>query len=104
MNKYGNKKTIYNGKIYDSKKEANRAFELDMLKKAKLVEDFEAQFPLSIIINGVKVCKYVADFKVKYSDRVEYEDVKSDYTKRLPLYRIKKKLVLAVLGIDIKEV
>lgn len=104
--KYGNKKTEYNGRVYDSKKEAEYAEELDLCRKVRAKQDkvvhVEAQVPYQITVNGQKICKYILDFKVTYADgRVEYVDVKGVKTS---VYRLKKKLMKACHDIDIKEV
>lgn len=104
--KYGNVKTEYNGNSYMSKREANYAQQLDLLKKAKNPADqvvsYEIQVPYPIEINGKKICKYLADFRVLYADgRTEVVDVKGFKT---DIYKLKKKLVEATYGIEIKEV
>ena len=104
--KYGNLKTEYNGTIFMSKKEANYAMQLDFQKKAKNKADkvisYTMQVPFQVIMNGKKICKYLADFKVLYADgREEIIDVKGVRTQ---MYRLKKKLVEAQFGIEIKEV
>lgn len=106
MSKYGNIKEEYNGEIYMSKAEARYARFLDLSKKAvhskQRVASWERQVPYLIEINGVKICKYLADFRVTYCDgTVEVVDVKGY---RTDIYRIKKKLVKAVHGIEIIEV
>lgn len=53
-------------------------------------------------MNGKKICKYIADFRVTYADgRIEVVDVKGV---RTGVYRLKKKLVEAQYGIIIIEV
>ena len=104
--KYGNLKTEYNGVIFHSKKEANYCQQLDFLKKAKGDRDqvlrYEMQVPYQIIMNGIKISKYLADFKVWYADgRVAVIDVKGVRTQT---YSLKKKLVEAQYGIRIIEV
>lgn len=89
-----------------SKKEAGYAQELDYLKKARdpknRVVSFERQVPFQIVVNGIKICKYLADFKVHYADgRIEIVDVKGVRTQ---MYRLKKRLVEAQFGIIIREV
>lgn len=102
ISKYHNQRTTYDGVLYDSKKEANRAFELDMLKKRKVVKDWQRQVSFPITINGIKICTYRADFKVEYHNGlIEIEDVKGFLT---DIYKLKKKLVKAVHGIDIREI
>lgn len=109
--KYNSKKTEYDGYLYDSKSEADYAKELNYFKHAhdldKRVTFVEKQVPYSVYVGKYRtfVCTYFADFRVKYADgRVEVVDVKSDYTSKLPVYRLKKKLVEAFHGIIIKEV
>ena len=97
--KYGNRRTLYEGVMFDSQKEASRAVELDMLKRAGEVICWTPHvvFPLSA---GVK---YEADFVIVYADwHVEVEDVKSDATKT-QAYRIKKKLFAERYGREIVE-
>lgn len=103
--KYGNRKTEYNGVTYDSKKEAAFAQELDVLKHATgpdKVASWEGQVPYVCKVEGKKICTYKADFVVKYaSGEVAVYDVKGV---RTAVYRLKKKLVEALYGIEIKEV
>lgn len=99
IKKYGNKKTFYNGKVYDSKKEAKRAYELDMLRRAGVISNLERQrrFELqaSCTIRGITVraITYVADFY--YYDNEKHTWVAED-TKgfKTEVYKIKKKLFL----------
>lgn len=104
-NKFNARKTTYNGVVYDSKKEAKRAFELDLLIKKGEIKKVETQPEFDIIINGMRVCKYKADFKVIYPDgKIVYEDVKGlKQGAAYQVFRLKKKLVKAVFGIDIIE-
>lgn len=104
--KYHNKRTEYNGKSFMSRKEAGYARTLDALKHAKnpkeRVVSYETQVPFQIEMNGVKICRYIADFVVKYKDgHTEVVDPKGFKT---DIYKIKKKLVEAQYGITIKEV
>ena len=97
--KYGNRRTEYGGLMYDSQKEASRAVELDMLKRAGEVICWTPHvvFPLA------KGVSYEADFVIVYADwHVEVEDVKSDATKT-QAYRIKKKLFAERYGREIVE-
>lgn len=100
------KERIYKGKVYESKLEKNYRGRLELLKKATLeknrVVDIEEQVPFPFIVNGVKVCTYLLDFKVTYADgRIDHIDVKGVIT---DVYRIKRSLMLACYGIKIKEV
>ena len=102
--KYKNKKTEYNGFEYDSKKEANRAAELDLMVKAGVISHLERQVSYVFSHHGVKICTYKCDFQYARDGRTVVEDVKSDYTRKMPLYRIKRKLMKAFYDIDIIEV
>lgn len=105
-NKFNAKKTEYNGRIFDSKAEAHRAHELWLLKLAGEVTDVEYQPSFDCVVNGKKICTYVADFRVTYKDgHVEIEDVKG--LKRgahYAVFKLKKKLVEALYKIIIIEV
>ena len=55
--------------------------------------------------DGERKASYVADFVVTYADgRVEVVDTKSEITRKLPTYVLKRKLMLHVHGIRIREV
>lgn len=73
--KNGNRRTEYDGVIYDSKKEAEFARTLDICRKASkesdLVVSLERQVPYVIEIKGKKIFTYRADFKVRYADGKE---------------------------------
>ena len=103
--KFLNQKTEIDGIKFDSKKEAQRYLELKLMVRAKEIYDLELQKRMSLNVEGQKVCSYVADFvyKNRYGQTV-IEDVKSPITRKLPAYRIKKKLVKAIYGIEIQEV
>lgn len=101
-NKYRNVKTVYNGREYHSKKEATRAYELDLLKRAGEITGWSPQPRFRFELHGVKICDYVGDFKVFYKDgREVIEDVKGVLT---DVYKIKKKLMKAFYNIDILEI
>ena len=106
LSKYRNVQTEYKGQKFMSKKEAEYAMQLDFMRKATNPRDkvleYECQVPFQIVLNGKKICKYLADFRVKYADgREEIIDVKGV---RTDVYRLKKKLVEAQYGIQIIEV
>jgi hypothetical protein len=102
--KFGNKKVEIDGQVFDSKKEAARFHELKLMERAGVIKDLETQPVFQIEINGVKVCKYVADFQYLETGKLVVEDVKSAHTRTLPVYRLKNKLMRACLGIEIREV
>lgn len=100
MSKFHNIKT--NG--YDSKKEAKRAQELKLLQLAGQITGLQekTRFVLIPKQEGERECVYESDFEYFEGPgklRV-VEDVKGVKT---PAYRIKKKLLLHVHGIRIRE-
>ena len=101
--KFRNRKTTVDGVVYDSAKEARRGSELALLERAGQISGLERQVRIPIIVNGVKVCSYVADFQYVQNGRTVVEDVKSEHTRKLPLYRLKNKLLKAANGIEIVE-
>lgn len=99
--KYRNIKTVVDGIKFDSKKEAKRYGELKIMQKARLIEYLRLQVPYSFKVNQILICKYVADFEYMVKGKLIVEDVKGFRTRE---YQIKKKLMLAIHGIEIKEV
>ncbi len=123
-NKYGNKKVEYDGIVFDSKKEAIRWAELKLEEKAGRIKDLQRQVKFVLIptlretptekyTRGAKKgqfkpgkviereCAYVADFVYIENGKIFVEDTKGMETKD---YIIKRKLMLWVNGIRIKEV
>lgn len=105
--KYGNKKVKYDGIIFDSKKEARRYAELKLLERAGEIKDLELQKTFELIPSqriGGKVVeravKYKADFCYTENGVTVVEDTKGFRTKE---YIIKRKLMLYIHGIQIKE-
>ncbi len=106
--KYGAKKVTVNGITFDSKKEANRYRELVLLERAGRLSNLQRQVKFELIpsqkIDGKvaeRACTYVADFMYIENGKKVVEDTKGFKTKD---YIIKRKLMLWVHGIRIKEV
>lgn len=110
--KYGNRKVELHGKTFDSQKECNRFMELDVMRRCNQIANLELQPKFELIpaqweiVNGKRkcierACNYIADFSyIRFGERI-VEDTKGFLTKE---YRIKRKLMLHVHGIQIKEV
>jgi Xaa-Pro aminopeptidase len=98
--KYGAKKTVVDGIKFDSIRESKRFQELALLQKAGLISELKLQQSFDLVVNGMKVCRYVADFVYTEKNRQIVEDVKGVKT---PSYNLKKKLMLACHGITIRE-
>ena len=106
--KYGNIKTttIQSGEeiVYDSKKEAKAGSYLRYLQAEGTISDLKRQVPFKIVINNYFICTYYADFTYIRDGKFIVLDVKSELTRKNPVYRLKKKLLKALHGIDITEV
>ncbi len=124
MRKYHNRKVTVNGETFDSKKEYKRFCELSLLQKAGAITDLQRQVKFVLIPaqyetferygkNGKRLkdgqmciekeCAYYADFVYKENEKTVVEDTKSKATKTTE-YVIKRKLMLYIHGIKIKEI
>lgn len=99
--KYGNKPTIVDGYVFDSKLEGKRYGELKLLKMTGHIQDLVLQKSYALHVNGVQIGKYLADFTYLEDGKEIIEDCKGF---RTPLYRWKKAHVYAEYGISIKEI
>jgi len=109
--KYGAQATTIDGIRFASKKEASRYLELKILLKSGEIRDLELQPEYEFLINNKLICKYRADFRYEEATKPQQpanvtlwrfvvEDVKGFKT---PVYRLKKKMMLAWYGITIRE-
>ena len=101
--KFGAKKTIVDGITFDSKWESERYGQLKAMERGGIVTDLELQVKYDIVINDIKICKYIADFVYKEESpdgkiKEIVEDAKGFET---PEFKLKKKLMKAVHNIDI---
>lgn len=111
-NKYGNRKIEYNGEKYDSVKEYRRHDELKLLERAGRISGLQRQVKFELIpaqkIGGKVVeraCTYVADFVYTENGETCVEDVKGyKGGGAYAIFTIKRKLMLHVHGIRIKEI
>lgn len=111
MNKYGNTKIQYKGRVYDSKREFGRLKELELLERAGKITDLQQQVKFELIpaqrdpVTGKvieRAVSYFADFTY-YNSKGEYivEDTKGYKTAD---YTLKRKMMLFFHGIRVKEV
>lgn len=98
--KFGAKRTVVDGVAFPSKKEARRWSELLLLERAGKISQLTRQNSYDLVVNGMSVGRYVADFGYLEAGVRVTEDSKGMLT---PVYRLKKKLMLAIHGIEILE-
>lgn len=113
VSKYGNKKITADGMSFDSSREYKRYCELRLLEKAGKIRDLQMQVKFELLpsqkVNGKvaeRACNYIADFTYieslgDGSGQLVVEDTKGFKTKD---YIIKRKLMLYVHGLQIREV
>lgn len=101
--KYRSVKTTVNKISFASKHEAKIYGDLLLREKAGEIQNLRCQIPFDLAVNGEKICRYVSDFTFTENGAEVVVDAKSEYTKKLPVYRLKKKLMKACLNIEIKE-
>lgn len=106
-----NTKVVYDDFTFDSKKECDRYIALKEFERIGVITDLQMQKPFvlapSVMLNGRKkpAIRYVADFCYVTSEgETIVEDVKSRFTKTLPVYRMKSHLMKHIYNIDITEV
>ena len=107
MSKYYSRKVTRCGETFDSQKEYRRFCELRLLERAGAVTDLRRQVKFELIpaqrVDGKVVeraCSYVADFVYTENGQQVVEDTKGYRTQE---YRLKRKLMLWVHGIQIRE-
>lgn len=125
MNKYGNKKVVYDGEVFDSKREMYRYMDLKFLEGCGAISDLKRQVTYELIpvqrekstkvykkgrkkgqpIEGKiieKAVTYIADFV--YTDSATGKEIVEDAKgMRTRDYIIKRKLMLYIHGIKVQE-
>lgn len=111
MSKYGNRKVVIDGILFDSIREARRYGELKLLEKGGYISDLRLQVPYELLpsqknLEGKVIerkMSYIADFV--YFDKAHGCEVVEDAKGvRTEVFRLKKKLMLYRYGIEVHEV
>lgn len=112
MSKYHSRKITRDGITFDSVREYRRYCELKLLERAGQIENLERQFKFVLIPAQYagegknrrcieRECAYIADYVYLENGELVVEDTKGFRTKD---YIIKRKLMLFMHGIRIREV
>lgn len=102
MSKYHAVRTEIDGIKFASKKEATRYRQLKLMEQAKAIQDLKRQvaFPLIKKSKYGREIKYIADFTYYDNGKLVVEDTKGY---RTDVYKLKKRLMAELYGIEIKE-
>jgi hypothetical protein len=95
---------VIDGVKWDSEREYVRWLVLFEWFSKGLISHLRRQVKYKITHNNEFICVYKADFVYVRNGSLVVEDVKSDFTAKLPVYRLKKKLMKAHYGIEITEI
>ncbi len=100
--KYGAIRTVAENRTFDSKREATRYLELRLLEDAGAIRNLECQKRFPLMVKGIPITTYVADFVYVFASTGEtvVEDSKGF---RTASYRLKKRLFEAIHGFRILE-
>ena len=104
MSKYHSKKVVYDGIQFASAFERNRYIDLKLMEKEGIIINLRLQVKYEVIPkqNGERAANYVADFVYEDANgETVVEDTKGFSTRD---YILKRKLMLYVHGIKIREV
>ena len=96
MSKYLNSKAIVDGIKFDSGAEGERYKILKAKEKAGLIKNLQLQVTYPLIVNGLKICDYRADFVYEVGGKTIVEDVKGQVH---DVFKLKYKLMFACHGI-----
>lgn len=108
-NKYHAQRTFVGGMKFDSKKEAERYFDLSLMQKAGVISGLQRQVKYLLIPTqrdrkGKVLFRpryYVADFVYRRNGQLVVEDVKGVRTE---VYKLKRALMFEKYGILVEEV
>ena len=105
--KYHARKVSVDGITFDSKKEARRWSELKLMESAGIITNLQRQVTFQLLPSQKgegrteRPAKYVADFTYQENGQTVVEDTKGMKTKD---YILKRKMMLFIHGITVKEV
>ena len=101
-NKYGAKRTVFDGITFDSQREAEVYRDLKVLEAAGRISGFERQRKFNLIVNGEIIGSYRADFSFIDHDqdgRLRVVDVKGVVQRS---FVRTQKIIKAIYGIDVE--
>jgi len=100
ISKYRNVPTVVDGIRFASKKEARQDAKLLLRQQHGQIRELRRQVPYPFVINGIEVAEYIADWTYWEGDAHIVHDAKG---RRTDVYKLKKRLLLALYGVEIRE-
>jgi hypothetical protein len=97
--KYNARRTQIDGLWFASQMEARRYQSLKLLQFSGEISDLKLQPRFPLVVNGARICTYVADFGYIEHGLEVVEDVKGVLN---PVFKLKQKLLRALYGIEIR--
>lgn len=102
--KFRNKPTVVGDRTFASKREATRYQQLLLLERNGELRSLRCQVVYKLEVAGIHICKYRADFVYEELRNGVWSEITEDVKGyRTPEYKLKKKLMLACFGIDVRE-
>jgi hypothetical protein len=104
--KYGAKRTLLHGISFHSKWEAQRYQQLLLIGLSGALRNLELQPSFDLHVNGVRIGRYVGDFRYQELVNGKWYDITEDAKGwvTLPLSRWKQVHLAAEYGITVREV
>lgn len=113
--KYRNRRVEEKGMKFDSMRERDRYRALALLRDHRKIENLEHHVMYVLEVNGVRIGAYECDFRYVQNGETIVEDIKPKFknidaqkryyaTQAYRMFKVKKLLMLAVHGIEVREV
>jgi hypothetical protein len=99
--KYGNRKVLYRGELFDSTLERDHFIFLEREQSAGRITDLERQAEYPLDVNGQHICSIRLDYRYRKGGTLVVSDAKGIAT---PDWRIKAKLFTALYDMPIHVV
>lgn len=101
-NKFGAVKVSLDGHTFDSRAEAAVYCELKLLQRGGHLTDLTVHPKYELVVEGVKIASYTADFSFREEGRTRVIDVKGKPTAARRDFKLVRSLMKAVHGIDVE--
>lgn len=101
-NKFNARKVTVDGHTFDSQREHRVWCDLRLRERAGEIRDLKRQVKFELIVSGIKIATYRADFAFVEKDTCRVIDVKSEPTAKKRDFVLVRKLMRACHGIHVE--